>query len=266
MRLLVAVAAALALAAAVPAATDPRVAAVSWPGETEGGAELATDGDSTWILSGGYGPTNVFRMHGLAAEPVRVRRMFALFAGDGQLWGTQALDGGDERLVFVDVRHGYRLRPKTAPRGGCSSLHPHTVVYGGRIWLGCGFDRYVVYSPSKPGPVKELRRQGTLVDAGGELWFQTVEGSLVCIEGPCRVRRMAVGSAAAWAPAGDTAWALRTSNGADAFVTLVSFRARGVADFTLKLPQPLREPTQARVVGDELWLQGGPASRVAGAR
>jgi hypothetical protein len=265
MRLLVALAAALALAGAVGAATDPRVAAVRWPGDTEGGAELAVDGDTAWILSGGYRPTNVFRVDGLVSRPVSVPRMFHLFAGDGQLWGTQLLDGGDDRLVFVDVRHGNRLRPKTAPRAGCAAPHRKSVVYHGRLWLDCG-SRYVVYAPGRAAPVKELRQLGTLVEGGGGLWLHTIRDALACVEGPCRGAPIAVGPAESWAPAGDTAWALHFGSGDEAFATVVGFRARGVVDFTLPLPAALREPSQARVVGDELWLQSGPLRRLAVAR
>jgi len=87
MRLLAAVA--LVLAGAGPAATGPRIAAVRWDGEAEGGAQLVTDGDTAWILSGGLGESNVFRIDrgSLVPRRVPVPRMNELFAGDGQLWG-----------------------------------------------------------------------------------------------------------------------------------------------------------------------------------
>jgi hypothetical protein len=234
---------------------------VPWDGKAEGSPTFVTDGQQVWILSGGYGETNVFRLDrgSTVPRPVPVPRMYQLFAGDGQLWGVQLLRGGRaERLVYIDVRNGYRLRPKRFPRGGCKSLGRKTLVHRGRLWFQCDWERFIVYEPQQVAPVKELRELGDLVESAKALWLYNINSSLECVEGPCRGRDIVVGPSGAWAAEGDTGWVLREgATATEALLTLVGFRARGYADFTVKVPREVTRPYELRVVGDELWVHSG---------
>jgi hypothetical protein len=262
MRLVAAVAVALALVGVGLAATQPRIVELRWYGDLQGTPVFVPDGERVWVLSGEYSATNVFRMVPGSLLPKRlpIPRLSELYAGDGQLWGVQLVGSKPaERLSFVDAAHGYRLRPKRLPRAGCPSTHQDTLVFRGRLWFDCTYGRVLVYDPRRAEPVREFRKPGRLVESKRALWLQNVNGSLECVEGPCGRGEILVGPFDYWAEHGDTAWVVRAgSDPRQAFLAVVGFRARATSsDFTLKVPPGFTSPYELRVVGDELWLHSG---------
>jgi hypothetical protein len=245
MRILVAAIALLALSAAAPA----RVERVQWD-DADGGATFFADGRVLWIHSSGYHGSNVWRVDPQTHVPKRVAmaRVDDLIAGDGQLWAVSR-----DRLSYVDVR-GYRLRAKQLPKG-CGTTQQDRFVHSSRLWFRCDLDgHFAIFTPERATPVRRLKLDGDLVQAGGGLWLLDLYHVFRCIEGPCKGQRFPFGTTGAWDTQGSTGWMFSTTTQPrDGLIYLVQFGSHANTSFSVKLPRPLVLPALT-VVGDELWV------------
>jgi hypothetical protein len=264
VRLAAAGAVALTLTGVGSPATTPRAVEVPWNARVHGGVQFVTDRESVWMVSGTLLGSNVWRIDPRTLRLTRTplpRRMRELVAGGGQLWALE-LREATPHLYYVDVRGGYRLREKRLPRGCGLVGHDHR-VFRGRLWFRCDFHRFAVFDPRRPDPVRTMTSEEELLEGAGALWLLDLQLVMRCLEGPCN-GRFPVGTTGAWDEGGDAAWVVRSGfEPTVGLLELVHFPSRAVLTFELQLPRGLSRPTDLRVVGDELWVQGGTGFVVA---